>query len=222
MSKARRDSSWPGWQSHCPRWVRSEHPSWRSLGRRALEPHGLRERSAGIPGALKDPPRAGASVVSEKGPTEEGHRRRPQRPCFLSHPQCRGLRTKEVTHWEDLGAGPRGRVQAPQAASLKWLGRWSWVWRLYVIAKPCEEPRELGGGGSWPQYYTPSSAPAYPEPPNTPPPSPLRAPPPPRHTTTRAILQGLNLEGAPVLALPRNRQGLGITPKELSERRGRQ
>lgn len=151
-----------------------------------MELHGLRERSAGTPGALKDPPRAGASVVLEKGPTKEGHRRRPQRPCFLSHPQCRGLRTKEVTHWEDLGAGLRGRVETSQAASLKWLGRWSWVWRLYVIAKLCEEPRELGEG-SWPQYYTPSSAPAYPEPPNTTPPSPLRpsTPHPPTHHHTR-------------------------------------
>jgi len=36
------------------------------------------------------------------------------------------------------------------------------------------------------------------------------------------ILQGVKLDGAPVLALPGNDQGVGITRRELSGRRGRQ
>lgn len=56
---------------------------------------------------------------------------------------------------------------------------------------------------------------------------------PPHNLLTRAsqhthllppcpILQGLNLDGAPVLAVPGNHQGVGITPIELSGRRGRE
>lgn len=112
--------------------------------RRALEPHSPRGRSSRAPRALREGKmtvcflpqvaHCGLGVHShplstqagirgfhhfrEKGLTRRGHHQRPQRPCFLSHLQRRGLWTKEVSHWEDLGAGLRGRVQAPPTASL--------------------------------------------------------------------------------------------------------